>query len=141
MCKYFAKIFNYGFNILRITTAELQIIQRALAAFTQEFSVYYPHWYSIYSIDSLTSTEMGLANWKVIVLCSSHLRWLGKCVRMWHWRETKPDCYPQKAHSMTTNIIPGEIQSPWRRGTNQKMWLRLSVQRRHLTSHRAFKSK
>lgn len=139
MCKYFVKMFNYGFNILRITTAELQIIQRALAAFTP--SILSTIHIDIYSIFSLTSTEMGLANWKVIVLCSSHLRWLGKCVRMWHWRETKPDYYPQKAHSMTTNIIPGEIQSPWRRRTNQKMWLRLSVQWRHLMSHRAFKSK
>ncbi len=82
---------------------------------------------------------MGLANWKVIVLCSSHLRWLGKCVHMWHWREKKPDCYPQKAHCITTNIIPGEIQSSWRRGTNKEMWLRLSVQRRHLASHRSLR--
>ncbi len=75
-------MFNYGFNILRITTTELQIIQRDLAAFTPSFlsTIHI----DIYSIDSLTSTEMGLANWKVIVLCSSHLRWLGKCVRMWH---------------------------------------------------------
>lgn len=72
-------MFNYGFNIFRITTAELQIIQRALA---QSFrSTIHIH---IYSLDYLTSTEMGLANWKVIVLCSSHLRLLGKCVRMWH---------------------------------------------------------
>lgn len=34
----------------------------------------------IYSLDYPTSTEMGLANWKVIVLCSSCLRWPGKCV-------------------------------------------------------------
>ncbi len=134
MCKYFTKMFHYGFNILRTTTAELQIIQRALA--TSFRSTIHIH---IYSLDYLTSTEMGLANWKVIVLCSSHLRWLGKCVHMWHWREKKPDCYPQKAHGITTNIIPGEIQSSWRRGTNKEMWLRLSVQRRHLASHRSLR--